>query len=217
MYVREPLSYVVSKYRQQIKRRTLTANLPEFALSYRPQFFTVAERWAAVFGRENVMIRKYGRDCGCWNIVSDFANLIGLKELGDDVVSNHVYEFNPSLAGNLLFMKRTLNRYITHEENISIRNEIRKLRYLDITFRGKMPVDQETVELIVRQNSEDIESLERCYGVSVRSLAKPVEGPACPDLGNLDRDFERILNVARKQSGHLAPLLERISIVFDKG
>lgn len=215
MYVREPVAHVSSLYRQKVKRHILDTSLMEFAQSYRPCIFPAAERWAANFGRENVVIRLYDRDDGSWEIVSDFANLIELKNWEISSVSNE-NECNPSLAGNLLFMKRALNRIITHEENRAIRNEIRELRYLDRTFRGKIPVDQEIVDFIVLRCQEDLEGLERRFGVPIRPRDKPIEAPPCPDLHNLDRDFARILAFARERNGQLAPLLDRKAGVFAK-
>ena len=211
MYVREPVAYVASMYRQQVKGRNMTKSLRDFALQHRPRFFPVAEQWAAVFGRENVVIRLYSRDNVDWDIVADFASLIGLKELGD-AFPCHVYERNPGIAGNLLFVKRILNFFISGEESKSksIRNEMVKLTHLDRNFRGKIPVDQETVDLIAHRFREDHEKLEKHYGVSVSPRQKPVDAPPCPDLGNLGRDFSRILAFSRERNGQLTQFLERM-------
>ena len=213
MYLREPVAHVDSMYRQKVKRHDFTKSLMEYAQSYKPCIFPAAERWAANFGRENVLIRPYDRDGGKWDIVSDFANLIELKELGD-IVSSHEFELNPSLAGNLLFIKRAMNRIMTRKENKAIQNEFRELIYLDDTFRGKIPIDQEIVDLIAHRCQEDLVGLERRFGVSIRPRDKPIEAPPCPDLNNLESDFERILAFARERNGKLAPLLDRMAGMF---
>lgn len=217
MYVREPVAHVASIYRQRVKGTNMTMKLREFARSssHRPRYFTMAERWAAVFGRENVVIRLNARDCERWDIVSDFANLIGKKELCDALPS-HVYKKNQGIAGNLLFVKRLLNFFITWEEAKakSIRREMRELSFMDKTFRGNIPVDQETVDLVAHQFREDLEDLEKHYGVSVNPRQKPVESPPFPDLGNLGLDYSRILAFSREKNGKLAQLLERMDGLF---
>ena len=217
MYVREPIAHWASIYRQRMKNRNMTMSFLEFANFYRPCIFPAAERWAAVFGRKNIVVRLYGRDGERWDIVSDFANLIGLREL-EDAYPSHVYELKPGMAGNLLFVKQILNFHITREECKSqlLRRELMELANWDPAFRGKIPVDQETVDLISQKCQEDLGGLERRFGVSVRPRDKPVEAPVCPDLINLARDFERILAFARERNGRLAPLLERVAGMFDR-
>ena len=209
MYVREPVSHSVSKYRHDVKMGNTSMSLREYVKSYRLPFYSVAERWAAVFGKRNLLIRSYDRDDSQWDIVSDFAELIGLKL--SDAFPSHEYELNQGIAGNFLFVKRILNFFITREEASSIRKEINKLGFMDCNFRGKIPVDQETVDLIAHQSQEVYERLESRFEVSVRLRERPIEAPPSPDRDNLGRDFARILAAARERNGRLAPLLERTS------
>lgn len=210
MYVREPVAYVSSLYQQQVRATRITMSLREFADSYRLPYFAVAERWSRVIGRENVVIRRYDHDCGNWDIVSDFANLNGLEL--DNAFQNHDYKLNPSIAGNCLFVKRVLNCFLSHAEAISIKVETRGLAYLDRSFRGKIPVSQETVNLIADRSREILEALEIHYGIMVESRKKSVIAPPCPDLGNLRSDFANILAWARDGKGKMAPLLEPLGM-----
>ena len=217
MYVREPVSHVVSMYRQKVKSSNMTKSLWDFVQSYKPSFFNAAKRWEAVFGSESVMIRPNDINCGRWDIVSDFANLIGVKELAD-TLPIHIHKMNLGIAGNLLFVKRVLNLFITLEEgrNRAFRKEIRELEKLDPAFLGKIPVDQRTVDLILHQCQEYLEGIEKHYGVSIRLRQKPIIAPPCPDLGYLGRDFERIHGFAREKNGHFAQFLGRMAGVFAK-
>lgn len=216
MYVREPVAHTVSSYRNRVRFSNLTMSLWEFAQFFKPRFSGVAERWAAVFGRKNILISLYERDRINWDIVSDFANLIGLKELGESLPAMHAYELNPSITGNLLFVKRVMNNFINRKESRSVGGEINDLAYLDRAFIGKMPVNQETVDLIAHRYHEDLQNLERRFGVSIRPRGKPIEAAPYPDPGNLRRDFTRILDFARERNGKLAPLLERMNGMFAK-
>ena len=215
MYVREPVSYTVSRYQEKLINRNFTKDLRHFAANNRPLFLNMAERWSRVFGRENVMIRLYGRDYGNWDIVSDFADVIGLKR--KDAFPNlegREYESNPGMAGNLLFVKRILNGFITLEENRSIAKEFQELKYLDESFRGKIPVDPETVNLIANHSREQLEDLDRLFGLSVIPRDLPIIAPPCPNHDKLDHDFARIQAWAHAKKGALAPLLERVAGMF---
>lgn len=212
MYVREPVAHVVSLYRNKVKVLNMTMSLRDFAESYRLPYLSVAERWAAAFGSDNVLIRRYGRDNGRWDIVSDFANLIGLDR--ESAFPSRRYELNPGISGNLFFVKRVLNCFISRQHCPYLWADMRELMYMDDRFRGPIPVDQEMVDLISHRSREILVGLERRFGLSVRPRENPIEAPPCPDHGKLAQDFERILASARERNGSLAMQLERMTNMF---
>ena len=215
MYIREPVAHTVSIYQQRMKSRIWTKSLRDFVGSCRLPILRSAERWSSVFGRGNMIIRQYGRDCGRWDIVSDFADVIGLKpEDAFPGLEDHEQKLNPGMAGNLLFVKRMLNHFITFKENRTIRGEIEKLKWLDESFRGKIPVDQETVNMISNRFREEFEGIDRLYGLSIVPRDKPVDATPCPDLGKLAHDFALIRAWAHESKGKMAPLLERAAGMF---
>lgn len=220
MYVREPVEYVVSVYKQRVKTTNMTINFRNFAETYRLPYLVVSEKWGRVYGRENVVIRQIDRNADHPDIVADFANLLGLEL--DDAFPSRKYEMNPGIAGNLLFVKRILNFFITPEDcfinqngyHIDLGTETRNLTKLHPGFSGKIPVDQETVDLIASRSRQDLETLERRFDLSVSSRGKPVEASPCPDRERLAEDFALILAGARERKGNLAPLLERVAGMF---
>lgn len=212
MYVREPVAHVVSIYRNRVRNWNMTMSLQEFAESYRLPYLSVANRWAAVFGSDNVVIRRYDRDFGSWDIVFDFANLLGLEQ--DSLFPSQRYELNPSISGNLLFVKRLLNCFISHRKCLYSGREMKELTYLDDSFRGPIPVDQETVDLIALQSREILEGLERRFGLSVRTREKPIEASPCPNYGKLVQDFARIMESAKERNGSLALHLAKMTDMF---
>lgn len=215
IYVREPVAYVASVYKHSVIKKNTTMCFRDFAENFHLRYFDVAERWAAAFGRENIVIRCSDREGGRRDIVSDFADLIGLNL--NDAFPSHEYELNPGISGNLLFLKRVLNCYITFEENRTIKKrEMRDLIKLDHTFRSNMPVDQETVDLIGHRSRKVLEGLENHFGLSIRPRENPVDSFPCPDFSRLGQDFERILVATRERNNCLAPLLERMAGMFAK-
>lgn len=215
MYIREPVAHAVSLYQERMKNLSMRMSLRDFAGKRRLSYFREAERWARVFGRENVIIRLYGRDDGNWDIISDFADVIGLKR--EDVfprLEERERELNPGMAGNLFFVKSVLNHFITLEESRSIKHEVKKLRYLDEKFRGKIPVDQETVNMIACRYREELEDLDKHYGLSVIPRDRPIDAYSCPDPNELAHDFARIYAWAHERKSAMALLLQRIAGMF---
>ena len=208
MYVREPVGHVASFYKNKVKIRNMTMNLRDFAESYRLPNLSVANRWAAVFGRENVEIRR--SDCN--DIVTDFMNLLGLEL--DSALPRHRYELNLGIAGNLLFVKRVMNCFITLQQCNQFATAMNDLAHLDHSFRGTIPVDQKTVELIAHRSQDDLQEIEQRFGLTVKPSEKPVEAPPSPDPSKLARDFASILSQAQESHSVLTPTLERIAGIF---
>lgn len=211
MYVREPVSHVVSLYKHRVKISRLTMNLRDFAESCRLQYLDTAEKWAAVFGRENVVIRRYGREYDPWDIVSDFWNLLGMELIPSLPPSPQKFESHKSIAGNCLFVKRVLNCFITQAESLSIQDEVSEMAKLDPSFRGDIPVDQETVDLIANRFREYVMGFEGRFGLSIRPREKLIDAPPCPDISKLAHDLTRMRIWARERESAIAPLLERMA------
>ena len=214
IYVREPVAHCVSRYRHEVKNGTTAMSLQEFAQLYTPVFFSAAERMAGFYGKENVVIRQSGSyGGGQWDIVSDFANLIGLEL--DDAFPSNEFKKNPGIAGNLLFIKRVLNCFNTRNEPITPnRRQVMKLANLDKSFLGKIPVDQDIVDLIAHRSRVSLESLDSHFRFILRVREKPVEALPCPNHGNLGRDFARILAWAKESKYPMATILERMAGTF---
>lgn len=213
MYVREPIAFIASWYQEILRNSNMTMSLRDFGESRRLPYLRVAKRWSRVYGKENLLLRRYGRDYGRWDIVSDFANVIGLKlEDAFPSLEGRVSELNPGMAGNLLFVKRLMNQFITfNENNHHIKSDVEKLKYLNINFRGKIPVDQETVKIIANRSQIKLEGLDRLFGISIIPRDMPIEAPPCPDHDKLSHDFAHIQAWAHKRKSAMVPLLDRIT------
>lgn len=216
LYLREPVDYIASMYQQIVKAQNITKNFKEYVETSFPSYSYIANEWTEVFGRENVALRKYDRgDLVGGDIVSDFANLVrpGLEDLF--LEQNHA--LNPSIAGNLLFIKRVLNFFITMRESWAIKFELQNLGKLDSHFHGNIPVDQETVNWIGSLKKTDCEALDERFGLSVMPRNGPIEGPSFPDHDRLARDFARILEEARDNKLVMEPMLRRMAEMFPSG
>lgn len=214
-YLREPVSHAVSWYQQWVVNLDVSMSLLEFvdvetsSLSYSD----TVRKWSDSFGRENVELRAYDRDALLnGNVVADFANLIqpGLEE----IFSSQNHASNPSIAGNLLFIKRMLNCFIDWKESRSVKPEMDELSKLDPSFIGTIPVDQETVNRIASRRRKDIQTLDEKFGLLLELRDKPFEAPVWPDQDRLADDFARIFAEARANEYKIVPLLERMANMF---
>lgn len=216
LYLREPVDFIVSMYQQMVKAQNITKSLREYVETSFPSYSDIANEWIKVFGRENVALRKYDRgDLVGGDIVSDFANLVqpGLE----DLFLKQKHALNPSIAGNLLFIKRILNFFITMQESWAIKFELQNLGMLDSGFRGKIPVDQETVNWIGSFKKPDCEALAERFDLTVMPRNGPIEGPSFPDHDKLAHDFARILEEARENKLVMEPMLWRMAEMFPSG
>lgn len=213
IYIREPVSHTASWYRQNIFGSNLSTSFQEFAEHHRLPFSDLANRWAKAYGRENVILRKYGREFLLYgDVVTDFAHLIRPELV--DVFGKNTYTENPGIAGNLLFIKRVLNCFISIEECVSIISELKKIRLMESHFNGKIPVDQETASRIAFLSRKQLDVLEKQFGLFIEPQVKPIEAPATPDYDMLQNDFRKILDEARKNKWNIATLMERYFSIF---
>ena len=208
IYLREPVTHTASWYRQQIFASNISMSFMEFAQHYRLPFSDLADRWCGVYGRENVILRQYDRKLLFrGDVVADFANLIH-PELVDALQQNE-YELNPGIAGNLLFIKRVLNCFISIQEAVSIIGEIKKLRLMKPRFSGKIPVDQETASRISFLSRNKLAALERNFGISMKPHDGPIDAPLCPNRDKLPTDLRQILGEAKSNDWKIAKLIEQ--------
>ena len=213
IYLREPISHTASWYRQSIFGSNLSSSFQEFAKHYRLPFSDLANRWIKAYGRENVMLRKYGREFLLdGDVVSDFAHQVQPELV--DVFRKNKYKLNPGIAGNLLFIKRVLNCFINIKECNSIVPELKKIRLMESHFNGKIPVDQETASRIALLSRKQLDALEKQFGISIEPHVGPIEAPAVPDYDRLQYDFRKILEEARKNKWIIATLMERYFSIF---
>lgn len=209
VYVREHVAHAASWYQQAVQSQNLTMSLRDFAERGVADYCGLVDRWAAVYGAEAVILRHYDRaQLVAGDVVADFAELVepGLAAL----FAGKTYDANPSLSGNLLFLKRLLNAFLTREEARAIVHEAGALTVLDPGFRGKMAVDAETVTRIRHLSRADREGLATRFGIHLAAPHGALKGHACPDHGRLAADFAQIRDHAAHSKPGIAAALDRL-------
>lgn len=214
MYLREPVSYMASLYQQRIKTNNLSMNLEDFVKYNGFSYVNTIDKWSQIFGKENVILRLYDRETLLdGDIVADFAYLVrpGLESM----FPRKAYECNLGIAGNLIFIKRILNCFITLEESKSIIPEWNRLAPLDPTFFGKIPVSQRIANLITFLYRGEINTLEEHYDLSIKPLDKPISAPASPDHERLAQAFQKIYFEAKNYNYKMLPFLKLMGNMFE--
>ena len=209
IYVREPITHASSWYRHKIYADNFTISFIEFAARHHHgRIFDLATQWIQAYGRENVILRHYDRESmPDGSIVIDFANLIRPELV--EVFKTERFEINEGISGNLLFIKRVLNCFLSMQECISIRGELKKISRIKPDFTGKIPVDAETARQINILARAQFNALESQYGISVKLHDRRIVAPPVPDRDTLQHDLNLILEKARKEKWNIATLIQR--------
>jgi hypothetical protein len=209
VYLREHSSYLGSWYQQAVQARNLTSTFDEFIKGYGAHYSLWLRPWVEVFGKDNVIVRVYERSQLRNNdIISDFASLIpGIDEVS---LSLENEEKNPSISGNLLFLKCVLNHFISDPESKQVVYEFTSLSQLDQTFLGRMFVPEHLVKRISYEYRRDRAELQQRFGISLEAREEEIAGSLCPDTARIREDWQKILEGASAEGMRLVEYLYRI-------
>jgi len=170
VYLREPVSYLVSAYAQKIHASDYTGSLEDFYQStFSKTYLPFINDWASVF-RRRLTVRVYDRvRLLDGNVVIDFCqHVLGI----DAAVVSELYEpedANPSLTSNLVEFKRFVNTHSPMPESHA-RMLYRALAELARTdASGPVPVSKKLIKAVNGGFSRDNRALAR-YWFSRRRL-----------------------------------------------
>lgn len=209
VYIREHAAYLSSWYQQALQARNTSIGFDEFIQIFSADYKKLITKWVNTFGKENVFVRNYNReDLYDRDIVSDF--LSNYLEFDKSVFKSLLLEKNPSIAGNLLYIKRILNQVITKQESLSIVYEIVELTKLKPEFKGKIALDPQILAKISFLYREDRKWLKKNYGISIEPIKEIKKGHLFPDMNTLKDDLKLVYNTAETKNFKMKKLLDRI-------
>lgn len=204
LYLREHVAYLSSWYQQNVQATHLSCAFDTFCYFTRKPLAKIAEQWAQAFGRERVQVALYERPALVGgDIVQDFAARIGL---GGDLgrFKRKPYDSNPSVAGNLLFIKRLLNNFHDKAAAAGFVDEVTALSRLKPLFQGRMAVDEETVRYVAGMYKADRQELQERFGLKITPREGPQPGQPTPDFATLQADWAWVMATARERGFALA-------------
>lgn len=187
VFLRPHLDYLSSWYREGVKSSNVTSDFDNFAALAVPhiQFAPHLARWADEFP---VTAVRY--DSG--NASAAFCRTAGLPEPTHAALPTRE---NVSISGNLLFLKRLANNFLTKamSESASLSAEMQELLVLDPTFRSTMPISNTIAQFIRSETLKDRMIINDRFHLDLPvSLPPPL--PLSPDLDRLSRDRSLIIS-----------------------
>lgn len=184
-YVRRPDRYLISWYKQLVaagdRIPRLSVNLDHYVETIHVDYMRALRPWAAVFGRERMLIRDYDamRDTGM-DTIEDFIRLCGLTLPADVTVSGS--PMNRSIPNALVELKRLHNHLANGVSDLRKGN--RALQFVQDHIA--LPAD-ELVEMLSGAERERLisaflpclEALTRLWG-GERAFFPDLEQPVFP-------------------------------------
>ncbi|HEV8690167.1 MAG TPA: hypothetical protein VGQ91_07725 [Ideonella sp.] len=212
LYVREHVAYLASWYQQNVQATHLSCAFDSFCYFTRKPLARIADQWVREFGRDRVMVGLYDRaHLIQGDVVQDFAARIGL--MGDlRRFKRKPYESNPSVAGNLLFIKRLVNNFHSKAVAASFVDEVTALSRLKPEFQGAMQVDAEAVAYVAGMYKGDRQELHQRYGLRIEAPSGVFPGRLTPDFETLQQDWALVMATARERGFALAESAELLQL-----
>lgn len=181
VYLREYLDYINSGYRQRIQNSGDLIALSEYPLLRNPRYSLAA--WLAAWQSVGTVVcRHFNRNTlHQGDVVADFC-------FHTDLEHHHgVYESdrNPSIGGNLLFLKCALNFLGRHRADLY--EELGEYAARDPAHRSPLGISKE-VALRIREGSDWNTTLNEYFGeVPLPSFENL---PPCPEHSTLENDLD---------------------------
>lgn len=190
VYLRRQDMFMDSRWRQRIKgngcRRTridiswtdYINNLPE---AVQLDYYAALEKISSVFGRENVIVRRFDRKYFTDGMVqADFLNVVGLEMTDEYAVKPSV---NESMVGNVCEIKRIINSIteLTDSEYVFLRSMLQDINaYSGAAYPSSMFSAQEAKEFLEQ------------YRQGNRRIAEEYLGETGTDLFDMDiKDLDK--------------------------
>lgn len=108
VYIREQVEYLASSYQQVIKGDLETCSFDEYASRFTVDYEKILANWEAVFGRDNLIVRVYGKSAMTGgDVVTDFLEVVGISDVDKFKIDEP--NTNPSIRGAMLEAKRAIN------------------------------------------------------------------------------------------------------------
>ncbi|MEX0367959.1 MAG: hypothetical protein AB3N22_17975 [Ruegeria sp.] len=210
--LRDPVDYLSSWYREDVKSTGLCSDFATYAVLKRKTFLPLLRAWARAFGRDALILRVYDRARLFRGSSVDDAMQAGLGI--HDMTGWRPAEVaeNPSVSGNLLFYKRLLNNFISREEATVYRDELRLLSIAEPAFRQPLEIPEAFVRYLINQfYKADAAAIKEEFDVDLNLNTNGRPGVVMPDLDRLAQDFRTIQTASAEQGlrfgARLAPFV----------
>lgn len=214
-YLREHVAYLASWYQQNVQATHASLGFETFCHYTHKPLHKVVQAWAQQFGASQITLRLYDRAVlAGGDIVQDFAQVLGLQTPLAEC-QRKGWESNPSISGNLLFIKRLLNNFYSREQAAKVVDELTGLSKLKPSFRGRMHVPEHVVANLVKGYAHDRQVLANQWDVHIAPLRGALEGHLTPDLSCLRDDWALVMDAAAAKGLYLARAAQALRLGDD--
>lgn len=215
IFLRDYVDYLSSWYREDVQSSGLCSSFQDYAALKRKPFVPILKRWEQHFGKEAIHVRDYNREA-LLNGSSIDEIMCGILKIPSVSGWNTVgYENNPSVSGNLLFLKRIVNNFIPRNQAANFGAEITDLAKIEPTFRAPMSITPEFQDFLMGSiYGYDRQRLKNEYNVDLTVRSGGREGSLIPDMSRLKSDYELIQAECSREGYSFGTPLERFAPNF---
>ena len=199
-FLRPHLDYYSSWYREDIKSHNFTWDFPTFLDYAARPYAPWLELWSKAFPHGTLTPVLYDRTsmpqgsatAAFLSSALPSANFSGINELAD--------EENISISGNLLHIKRLMNRHLSLPEAQDIVYDVQKLTEVDPAFSGNWLVPDDYADLVAVRFQEDQRAVYETYGIDLSISTSALTGSISPDRNRVSHDLERLIDFSTEHN-----------------
>jgi hypothetical protein len=200
LYIRRQDSYVEAMYNQQVRDFLPRLSIPFQQYVAEKKYgilscYDYAERWASVFGRENIIVRPFEKSQFVdSNLFKDFLySLTGEQEVTftDFLLPSHIAEANQALPVEAIELLRRINQFnLTEQQHKAIVNQLYELhKQGKFAKMSSFFTDMQRLEFIEKYKRQT-QQLEEIYCNNKAFFQETI----APSYQNID--LEKILNAS---------------------
>lgn len=224
-YFREYISYISSWYQQYVSDSNFFGNINNYfdKIKDYTEYQGFANQWVNVFSSNNFIAKSFDRtSLYKKDIIHDFFKILGVDKIN---FNQKLYSNNYSLSGNLLYIKKLLNQYITFEQAVKSRDQIAclseyyeewyplfsKPRPKQISFQGKLNMMGCHRDYIYNYYKDSLPLFNEKYNLNLK-MAEKISGPKAPNMDFIEEDFKLVLKECNRSQPKLFELLSNIDL-----
>ena len=206
VYLRPHMQLLSSWYREGIKSRNFYFTFPQFVEANAAPYFPWLQNWANYFPTSVYVYdrRKFEQN----SIVQEFFSKLDLWKSASPFFPETPEE-NPSISGNLLYLKREINAFISEYQAQALIPEVLELATLSPTFQGAMTIDPDTAHAITRMSEPDVQQIAEAFNIDITDTTDPNHGSPIPNLATLPDDAALLYDYSQARKFEFAELLYR--------
>ena len=206
VFLRPHMQFLSSWYREGIKSRNFSFTFPQFVEANAAPYFPWLSEWANYFP---LTVCVYDRGKYADNsVVHEFFSKLDLWKSASPFFPETPEE-NLSISGNLLYLKREINPFLSDSQAHALIPEVQELATLSPTFRGAMTIDPDTAHAITRMSEPDVQQIAEAFNIDITDTSDPNHGTPIPNPSTLQNDAALLYDYSQARKFEFSNYLKR--------